>query len=122
MYSLCFRKYPCKMFRSIHHHAREPELLDMGGTFLRIGAVGYLLIGFVIVMQFCISGAGDTIPPMIFSLVMVWVLQIPLAYLLPEATGLGINGVRWAIVISLAVSAIIHTAYFKLGRWKRKRV
>ena len=101
---------------------REPELLDMGGTFLRIGAVGYLLIGFVIVMQFCISGAGDTIPPMIFSLVMVWVLQIPLAYLLPEATGLGINGVRWAIVISLAVSAIIHTAYFKLGRWKRKRV
>jgi Na+-driven multidrug efflux pump len=100
----------------------EPGLLDMGSIFLRIGAAGYLLVGFVIVMQFCISGAGDTIPPMIFSLVMVWVVQIPLAYILPEATGLGIYGVRWAIVISLAVSAIIHTVYFKLGRWKRKRV
>lgn len=100
----------------------EPDLVDMGSTFLRIGAVGYFLIGFVIVMQFCISGAGDTIPPMIFSLVMVWLLQIPLAYRLPDITGLGIYGVRWAIVISIAVSAIAYTAYFKLGRWKRKRV
>jgi putative MATE family efflux protein len=101
---------------------REPELLDMGGTFLRIGAVGYILIGFVIVMQFCISGAGDTVPPMILSLVMVWVFQIPLAYLMPDITGLGILGVRWAIVISIAVSSIAYTIYFKLGRWKRKRV
>ena len=100
----------------------EPDLVEMGGTFLRIGAVGYLLVGFVIVMQFCITGAGDTVPPMILSLVMVWLLQIPLAYLLPDATGLGIYGVRWAIVISLAVSAITYTVYFKRGRWKRKRV
>ena len=101
---------------------REPELLTMGSKFLQIGAVGYVLIGFVIVMQFCISGAGDTIPPMILSLVMVWMFQIPLAYILPEVTGLGVYGVRWAIVISLAVSAIAYTTYFKLGRWKRKKV
>ena len=100
----------------------EPELVDMGSTFLRIGAIGYFMIGFVIVMQFCISGAGDTIPPMIFSIFMVWGLQIPLAYFLPDATGLGIDGVRWAIVISIAVSAVAYTAYFKLGRWKRKKV
>jgi len=100
----------------------ETELVEMGGIFLRIGAVGYFMIGFVIVMQFCISGAGDTIPPMVFSLMMVWMLQIPLAYLLPDATGLGIYGVRWAIVISIAVSGVAYTVYFKLGRWKQKRV
>ncbi len=100
----------------------EPELVEMGGTFLRIGAAGYFMIGFVIVMQFCISGAGDTMPPMIFSLMMVWMLQIPLAYFLSDATGLGIYGVRWAIVISIAVSGVAYTVYFKLGRWKRKKV
>jgi Na+-driven multidrug efflux pump len=41
---------------------------------------------------------------------------------MPEITGLGILGVRWAIVISIAVSSIAYTIYFKLGRWKQKRV
>jgi len=101
---------------------KEPGLIEVGSKFLRIATAGYAMIGFVIALQFCISGAGDTIPPMIFSLVMTWAVQIPLAYLLPEVTGLGVYGVRWAIVISIGLGAVTHAAYFRLGRWKRKRV
>jgi len=101
---------------------KEPELVAMTSTFLRIATVGYLLMGFVIALQFCVTGAGDTMPPMLFGLVTMWGIQLPLAYVLPEYTDLGVFGVRWAMVISMAVGAIAFTAYFRSGRWKRKRV
>jgi putative MATE family efflux protein len=100
----------------------ESDLLTMGSKFLRIGAAGFFLIGFVIVLQFCISGAGDTIPPMVISLLMMWLIQLPLAYVLPRYTDLGVYGVRWAMVISIGAGTIAYSTYFKLGRWKRKRV
>ena len=101
---------------------KESGLVEMGSSFIRIATVGYFLIGFVIVLQFCISGAGDTVPPMVISLLMMWLIQLPLAYVLPRYTGLGVYGVRWAMVISMGVGTIAYTTYFRLGRWKRKRV
>jgi len=100
----------------------EPGLVDMGGIFLRIAVAGYLMIGPLIVLQFCISGAGDTLPPMIFSMAIVWGVQMPLAFVLPRITNLGVYGVRWAMVAAIFVGLIAFVTYFRLGRWKRKGV
>lgn len=100
----------------------EPTLVEMGGVFLRIAAAGTLTIGLTSVLQNCISGAGDTLPPMLVGLTMVWAVQIPLAFVLPQITVLGVYGVRWAIVAGMFAGAIAYTTYFRLGRWKRKRV
>jgi putative MATE family efflux protein len=100
----------------------EPGLVAIGATFLRIASVGYLLLGFYLVFQNCISGAGDTILPMIISLVGTWLLQIPLAHFLPKVANLGVYGVRWAIVISMFMGATAYTIYFVMGRWKHKKV
>jgi putative MATE family efflux protein len=100
----------------------EPDLVDVAGKFLKIAAAGYLLMGFESVLQQSISGAGDTIPPMLVSLVTLWIVQLPLAYLLSTYTDLDAFGVRWAMVAAIAVGSIAYTVYFKLGRWKRKRV
>jgi len=101
---------------------QESGLVDMGSVFIRIATAGYILIGLMIVLQFCISGAGDTVPAMLFSVLIVWGVQIPLAYLLPEVTDLGVYGVRWAIVVAIAVGAVAYILYFRTGRWKRKRL
>ena len=53
---------------------------------------------------------------------MIWVVQLPLAFFLPRITTLGVYGLRWAIVASTLSAAIAYIAYFKLGRWKAKRV
>ncbi|MFC1954359.1 MATE family efflux transporter [Chloroflexota bacterium] len=100
----------------------EPDLNEIASTFLRVAAVGYLVIGFTSVMMQGISGAGDTLPPMVISVSMIWLLQLPLAYLLPQITNLGILGIRWAIVIAMVGGAIAYAIYFKLGRWKLKKV
>jgi putative MATE family efflux protein len=100
----------------------EPDLVGITGTFLKIAAAGYLVQGLNGILQNCISGAGDTLPPMVISLVVVWVLQLPLAFLLSRVTGLGMYGVRWAIVAGIAVGTVAYIMYFRWGRWKRKRV
>ena len=69
-----------------------------------------------------VAGVGDTFWAMVFSLITVWVVQVPLAFLLPGWTGLGVYGVRWAIVIAITVGGIAYTLYFRSGRWKRKRL
>jgi len=100
----------------------EPGLIELASIFLKIAVVSYLVLGFTIVLSQCITSAGDTLPAMTISLVMVWVVQLPLAYFLPKVTDLGVYGVRWALVAGMVVGAAAFTIYFRVGRWKRKRV
>jgi Na+-driven multidrug efflux pump len=61
-------------------------------------------------------------PNMVISLAAAWAVQLPVAFLLPRVTGLGIYGVRWAIVAATLVSSLAYVVYFRLGRWKLKPV
>ena len=100
----------------------EPNLVQVGAIFLKIAILGYLGMSIVYVLQSCISGSGDTIPPMLITLTMLWVVQLPLAFLLSRYTDLGMYGVRWAIVIGIVIGVIAFIIYFWGGRWKRKKV
>ena len=100
----------------------EPGLMDIASTFLRIAAAGYLLMALTVVLQQVLSGAGDTMPAMLISLMMIWVVQLPLAYLMPRLTDFGVYGIRWALVIGVFAGAVAYIVYFHIGRWKRKMV
>jgi putative MATE family efflux protein len=100
----------------------DPALIDMGASFLRIAVAGYLVLALTTVMQNCLNGAGDTLPNMIISLSMIWAVQMPLAYFLPDLTHLGVYGIRWAIVAATFAGGIATIAYFRMGRWKTKKV
>ena len=105
----------------VHVFSSNSELVGIAGTFLRIAVAGYIVTGFIGVLQQCISGAGDTLVPMSVSLLAMWLIQLPLAYFLSRGD-LGVYGIRWAIVASSAANAIAYTTYFRMGRWKRKEV
>ncbi len=100
----------------------EPELVRLGSIFLRIATASYSGMAVVYLMQNCISGSGDTMPPMIISMITLWIVQLPLAFFLSQFTSLGVYGVRLAIVIGFTLSAIAYIIYFWRGRWKRKKV
>ncbi len=100
----------------------DPQLIAIGAAFLRIATVGYLVMGMNNAFQSCIAGSGDTLPNMLISFGMIWLVQIPLTYYLANYTSLGVNGIRWATVISLFAGAIAYFLYFQSGRWKRKKV
>jgi putative MATE family efflux protein len=100
----------------------DPDLLPISATFLRISAVSWLAMGFTSILQQSISGAGDTMIPMLVSFMTIWLFQLPLAFIIPRVTGLGEYGVRWGMVIATVVGAIAYTIYFSKGRWAKKKV
>lgn len=106
----------------VHIFNNEPGLVEMAGTFLRIAVTGYIVLGFVAVLMNSLTGAGDTMPPMVVGLATVCLVTLPLAYFLPRVTGLGVYGVRWAMVADLVIPAIVFTIYFRMGKWKYKYV
>ena len=86
-------------------------LLIIGGLFIVHGALN--------VYNGALRGAGDTLFPMITSLVCLWLIRIPLAYYL--SSWLGRNGIWWAIGISITIGLIVTFVYYKIGFWKRRR-
>jgi Na+-driven multidrug efflux pump len=100
----------------------DPEVIAMASVFISIAAVGNLLVGLNTALQQCISGAGDTLPPMLITLLNLWLVQVPLAFVLSRYTGLGVYGVRWAMACGGIGAAIAYVTYFQTGRWKSKRV
>ncbi|MFC2012015.1 MATE family efflux transporter [Chloroflexota bacterium] len=111
-----FAPYVVRLFNA------DPELVEIGRGFLRIQIIGYMVFGCVIVLSQALNGVGDTVIPMLVTLLTMWCIQVPLAYFLSTHTSLGVNGVRLGIVMGMVFRGGIYAAYFKGGRWKRKRV
>src|SRR4030042_281843 len=68
----------------------EEGVVEIGSTFLRIAAAGNLFMAFAAVLADWLKGVGDTMIPMLASLVTMWFIQIPLAYFLPRGTEIGV--------------------------------
>ncbi len=100
----------------------EPGLLETAATFLRIQIVHFMVSGITLVLMSCLNGVGDTWAPTLNTLITLWGVQMPLAYLLSRFTTLGVFGVRWAMVIAVVIRAAVYVVYFKTGRWKNKTV
>ena len=108
--------YIIKMFNS------EPDLVAMGNTFIRIQIISYLFFGFALTLQMSLNGVGDTFAIMVVVLISIFGVQVPLAFLLSNFTALGVYGTRWAIVIGTVAMAISYAVYFRMGRWKYKKI
>jgi len=100
----------------------EPGLVEVGAAFLRIEIASYIVFGLGMVLLNCLNGVGDTMIPMLTTLVSMWGVQVPASYLLTNYTNLGMFGVRWGLVSGIVIRSIIFAVYFKKGRWKRKKV
>jgi putative MATE family efflux protein len=102
--------------------SKDPATLTMGVHILRVLSLGYLAFALNNVYDFAQAGAGDTVSPMVINLVALWLVQIPLAYLLSQALGLGSNGVWLALTIGWTVQAALMFWRYRQGRWKLKRI
>ena len=68
------------------------------------------------------AGAGDTISPMLINVIALWLVQLPLAYLLSQVLGLGPVGIWWAMVGGWGLQFILMTLRYRQGRWKLKQI
>lgn len=98
---------------------KDIDVVAIGKEYLLIIGGFFIVHGALNVYNGALRGAGDTLFPMITSLVCLWLTRIPLAYYL--SSWLGRNGIWWAIGISITIGLIVTFVYYKIGFWKRRR-
>lgn len=98
---------------------KDIDVVAIGKEYLLIIGGFFIVHGALNVYNGALRGAGDTLFPMITSLVCLWLIRIPLAYYL--SSWLGRSGIWWAIGISITIGLLVTFVYYKMGVWKRKR-
>ena len=102
--------------------SEDPEVIPYGVRCLRIVAAGFLFYGYGMTLTQAFNGAGDTRTPTLIYLVCLWMIEIPLAWVLAYPAGLGPTGVFVAVSAAFSVLAVVSGFLFRLGWWKMKRV
>ncbi|MEY8487026.1 MATE family efflux transporter [uncultured Parabacteroides sp.] len=97
---------------------KDADVVAIGKEYLLIIGGFFIVHGALNVYNGALRGAGDTLFPMLTSLVCLWLIRIPLAYYL--SSWLGRSGIWWAIGISITIGLIVTFVYYKMGFWKRR--
>lgn len=100
----------------------EKEVVESAAQCLNIFSLGYFSYAFGMVLVQAFNGAGDTRTPTIMNLIIYWLMQIPLAYLLSVQLSFGAPGVYWTVVICETIFSIAGYFLFKKGKWKTIKV
>jgi putative MATE family efflux protein len=99
----------------------DAKVMDIGIAYLHIVGSCYLLFAIMFISNGIINGAGHTMITMTFSLLSLWLIRVPLAWLLSK-TSLGIRGIWIAVSLSFAIIMMVSLTYYLSGRWKKSAI
>lgn len=116
-----------------------PQVISIGAYYIRVVAVVLIIAPVGIVFSRSLNGAGDTVSPLIITLVTLWGFQIPAAIYLSgieKVWGIAVPftsalkcismdsevGIWWAMLAAATLQSALTFAWFMTGRWKHKRV
>ncbi len=100
----------------------ELETIQATSLFIKIMALTFGFIGAQMSLNGAFRGSGNTMIPLVLSIVSLWVLRFPLAYILSKHTALAELGIWIAFPIANVIAATITIIWFAKGTWKQKRL
>ncbi|MBN2083103.1 MATE family efflux transporter [bacterium] len=109
----------------IAHNA--PEVAPVAASFLRIIALCLPGLAVAMTMNGVLRGSGDTRVAALITLTSMWLVRIPLVAFMALSDiwgtglglGLGLDGVWWAMTLSVYVEATLSYLRFRSGKWQR---
>ena len=98
----------------------DTEVIRIGQDYLVTISSFYLLFAGMFAMIGFLRGAGATLIPMINTFVSLYLIRIPVAYIL--SSRIGVNGIWWSEPAGWLVGTLVLILYFYSGKWKGKVV
>jgi len=104
------------------------SLVDLSYYLMKILAVGYIAVAVTQSLSGIMRGAGDTMTPMWVSLITTVAFRVPLAYGISyltrtEALPFGRSEcIQISLLASWIMGAMITALFFRIGKWKKKRI
>lgn len=105
-----------------HWFTRDPLVVRVAANYLRINAYSEPFLALAMVLSGAFQGAGDTRTPTWITFVSMWLLRLPLAYLLALHLGYQTLGAWWAMAASVITSGLLTALLFQRGGWKKVKV
>jgi len=100
----------------------EIATIESSATFIRLMSLTFGFIGIQMALNGAFRGSGNTMTSMVLSIISLWVLRLPLAYILSIIFSLGEIGIWLAFPIANVLAAIITIIWFVRGTWKNKKL
>lgn len=98
----------------------EVEVINIGKKYLTIIGSSYFLFSLMFSLNGVIKGAGDTFISMLITFISLWIIRVPLAYIL--SVKYEYSGIWIATPISWAFGTLITYFYYKTNKWQSKNI
>lgn len=108
---LCIMSFCAILFFCLHHilplaFSKDSEILSLASDLLIIAGLFQLFDGTQVVAQGMLRGMEDVKIPTFITLIAYWGIALPLAYYFGEVLQLKVQGVWYALTLSLMVAAV----------------
>lgn len=98
------------------------NLVNLAAICLMISAAEQPLMAMANVFKGTFQGAGDTKTPVIVGALSVWLVRVPLAYLLAIELGMGLVGVWITTAVDWGTRSVIYFFLYRRGTWKETKI
>ncbi len=98
----------------------DSAVIGYGSQFLHILAPAYILMGAGVIMFTTFNSAGATGLPLAVNFTAFYLIQIPLALILPRF--IGESGIYWAMTAGMSAHGIISLLFLKFSNWMDKKI
>jgi len=99
------------------HLSNDRIVIDQTLKYIFIAFLFEPVMAWGVILAGGLNGAGDTKIVMAIVAGSVWLIRIPLSYLLGVYLGFGAQGIWWAMNISIACQCILMTKRYFSKRW-----
>jgi len=114
------RKIRQRRTGGLHHCDAEVAHVAVRG--LRIMAVGFPLYALGMSLEQAFNGAGDVNTPTWINIVVFWLFEIPLAWVLAKHTSWEWQSIFISVLAAYSFLAVLAYVVFKRGRWRTVKV
>jgi putative MATE family efflux protein len=98
----------------------ETEVILVGSEYLVIVGSFYIVFSAMFTINGVMRGAGDTLIPMFITFFSLWMVRIPVAYILSGR--IGESGIWWAIPIAWITGVIFAYLYYAHATYNFRKV
>ncbi len=104
------------------------QLVDLSYYLMTILAVGYIAMAVTQSLSGIMRGAGDTVTPMLISIITTVIIRIPVAYGIsyltrtPELPFGRFECISVSLLVSWVLGAVLTLIFYKIGKWKNKAI
>ncbi|QED50212.1 MATE family efflux transporter [Cytobacillus dafuensis] len=97
------------------------DTINIAQSLLMITLWSYLIIGHSYILTSTMRASGTVLWPTILSIIPIWLVEVPVAYLLSTYTTLGIKGIWIGYPAAFIVTLALQYSYYRWS-WKKKRI